>query len=474
MIGVLALTALLLLPTDSAETPHYGLPINADGRLTSHHLLYTHCSEEQISEIREIGAALHELVPMDEELALLSTGKEPSVCTLVRLVKGMQVEHLRYPLPEKIFRYDSTQSPESLREWVASHCFEAEVGLVNQGSKDLQLLWLDTDGQHKDLGVLGPGEVNTRWMTSYLGHRFEVVDPDSQQVLAAITVESDGFYVVGDKPAPVVVDKEFLDQLEERVEMTVMDEWNKSRRVKRTFTGLGFSKGRLPYDLYASMSAYYYNNRDRMMREEWGNKGLFVNWWEVDARMIGMPWGLKKYWQGRLKKLVEEWAGVSLSLTDIYGMRQYEEGARLLMHVDRQNTHAASLIVNIAQIGMKQPWMLQIYDFADRMHEVDMEPGDIVYYESARCLHGRMRPLNGTAYINLFAHYQPMEDGAGDPQWYTKPNPPGTPKPILDFDNVCSIDETAAGAFKSCGGKKATSGIDIFDFWQGGAAATST
>ena len=55
---------------------------------------------------------------------------------------------------------------------------------------------------------------------------------------------------------------------------------------------------------------------------------------------------------------------------------------------------------------MKEPWRLEILDFADRMHEVEMAPGDIVYYESARCLHGRMRPLNGTGYVNLFAHYR--------------------------------------------------------------------
>ena len=78
--------------------------------------------------------------------------------------------------------------------------------------------------------------------------------------------------------------------------------------------------------------------------------------------------------------LVEQWAGIPLELTDIYGMRRYEDGARLLTHVDREETHAASLIINIAQIGMREPWFLEIYDFAGRLHEVAMEEGDIVYY----------------------------------------------------------------------------------------------
>ena len=36
-----------------------------------------------------------------------------------------------------------------------------------------------------------------------------------------------------------------------------------------------------------------------------------------------------------------------------------------------------------------------------------MAEGDIVYYESAKCLHGRMAPLQGGFYVNLFAHYRP-------------------------------------------------------------------
>ena len=74
--------------------------------------------------------------------------------------------------------------------------------------------------------------------------------------------------------------------------------------------------------------------------------------------------------------------------------------------MDREATHAVSLIVNIAQEGVQAPWPVEIYDHGDRLHEVPMDPGDIVYYESARCLHARMNPLQGGVYVNLFAHYR--------------------------------------------------------------------
>ena len=76
---------------------------------------------------------------------------------------------------------------------------------------------------------------------------------------------------------------------------------------------------------------------------------------------------------------------------------------------------------------MLEPWTVEIYDFAGRLHEIEMQPGDIVYYESAKCLHGRMRPLRGARYSNIFVHYRPT----GDPMWYTRENPAGAVEPLL-------------------------------------------
>jgi hypothetical protein len=35
----------------------------------------------------------------------------------------------------------------------------------------------------------------------------------------------------------------------------------------------------------------------------------------------------------------------------------------------------------IDQVQMREPWMVEIYDFTGRLHEVEMAPGDVVYYE---------------------------------------------------------------------------------------------
>ena len=144
-------------------------------------------------------------------------------------------------------------------------------------------------------------------------------------------------------------------------------------------------------------------------------------------------------------------------------------GARLLTHVDREETHAASLIINVAQDAIRQPWALEIYDFADRLHEVIMEPGDIVYYESARCLHGRMKPLEGSFYINLFAHYRPK---GGDSRWFTKPNPPNAPEQLHDIgechleDNVVNCSKGRKLPFLSSSFETLKGPLDLYKYWK--------
>lgn len=155
----------------------------------------------------------------------------------------------------------------------------------------------------------------------------------------------------------------------------------------------------------------------------------------------------QKKWQAQLRGLVEAWSGAELELTDIYGMRRYEEGARLLTHVDREQTHALSLIVNVAQQDIRKPWPVEIYDLEDRLHQITMEPGDIVYYESARCLHGRMQPLEGKYYANLFAHYRPVENGVADPMWYRQTNPEDNTRTVGPLDN-CEVDAMGGGGVK--------------------------
>lgn len=132
-----------------------------------------------------------------------------------------------------------------------------------------------------------------------------------------------------------------------------------------------------------------------------------------------------------MKEQAEEWLGISLESLDLYGMRRYEEGSRLIPHVDNPESHVISVVINIKndyikpkdnsviknrRTALKRPWEFNILDHQDRLHSIILEQGEAVFYESTKCLHGRIKPLQGDYYVNLFAHFRPkiIESNSGD------------------------------------------------------------
>ena len=51
---------------------------------------------------------------------------------------------------------------------------------------------------------------------------------------------------------------------------------------------------------------------------------------------------------------------------------------------------------------------LFIEDHNQKKHEVFLDPGEVLFYESAKLLHGRPYPLKGKSYANIFCHYKPL------------------------------------------------------------------
>ena len=462
------------------------LPIDENVHLSSHVLAYLAsdpCSALVEAELPdEESMYLHIPIAVDGDAAVALFGERPpgeypitdvKQCPAVCLVRGVDLSLAAYPLPEKYYDPVNNEEHTTFRNFLSSwSCGRVEFAFLNYSPKTLSMYWVNDNGDKTYLYPFERNEQNTRFDTTFIGHRFTAEDPDTGEVLMDHTVEFSGAIGVSDH-------KNYIDSdvdVREETRGELNEEWRKHFQVKRTFTPLGFNKGRLPDDVFASMRAFYYNNRDppHRLQEEWDNRGVLVNHWEADCNFIMIPWHMKHIWQARLKDVVQEWAGCDIEQTDMYGIRQYESGARLLTHVDRINTHAVSLIVNIAQGNLTRPWTVEVYDHANRLHEVVMEPGDIVYYESAKALHGRNTPLAGGYYANIFTHYRPI----GDPEWYLKENPEGTPEPLMDVGKcelVGKSNEYSAGAVK-CENPAigphlspkiftATSGDDLYRWW---------
>lgn len=178
---------------------------------------------------------------------------------------------------------------------------------------------------------------------------------------------------------------------------------NLTERFTPSFTDVGFAKIATPAAVHRALRQVYDQRLDARFEEQIDEEYLptgipdFIN---IDD--------VKDSFHFALQSVHEEWSGQDLTPTAAYGLRVYRNGQSLHPHTDRVDTHIISSIVHIAH-DTDTPWPLWIRDLQGNEHEVVLEEGEMLLYESARCPHGRPTPMQGRAYCSLFLHYQPVD-----------------------------------------------------------------
>ena len=124
-----------------------------------------------------------------------------------------------------------------------------------------------------------------------------------------------------------------------------------------------------------------------------------------DPNLEGAGSNLKKNIWKAAKSTIEEWTKQELRGSSLYGIRIYTEGSVLNTHVDRLPL-VSSAIINVDS-DLDEPWPLEVIGHDGKAHNVTMEPGDMVLYESHSILHGRPFPLKGRFAANIFVHFEP-------------------------------------------------------------------
>mmetsp|Transcript_14655 Transcript_14655/g.47154 ORF Transcript_14655/g.47154 Transcript_14655/m.47154 type:complete len:339 (+) Transcript_14655:74-1090(+) len=113
------------------------------------------------------------------------------------------------------------------------------------------------------------------------------------------------------------------------------------------------------------------------------------------------------YWVlHELRPQHEVWGGTKLTGSAAYGLRVYRNNSVLGMHLDLSHSHVVSSILHV---GHDVNWPLVIEDFDGTTHEVFLEPGDQLFYESSKVMHGRPRRFEGSWYASVFLHYRPVD-----------------------------------------------------------------
>ena len=123
--------------------------------------------------------------------------------------------------------------------------------------------------------------------------------------------------------------------------------------------------------------------------------------------VIELPDELRQEIHSSLQHQLEKWSKTKLIPTFVYGIRVYKKGSVLISHRDRLKTHIISAIINVDQV-VDEDWPLIIEDNYCRKHHVFLNPGEVIFYESARLLHGRPLPLKGNKFANIFCHFMPV------------------------------------------------------------------
>lgn len=175
------------------------------------------------------------------------------------------------------------------------------------------------------------------------------------------------------------------------------------------YTADGFRKGTLPKQVRDKLTRFYRQQRPASIAEASDAIGNFIRTQQqhAPAHMIELDEPMREHLRRGLKPLLEAWADKPLRMTAVYGIREYQRGALLDMHVDRIDTHHVSAIINVAQ-QVEVDWPLHILDHKGRRHTVLMQPGEMLFYESARLKHGRPEPLEGDCFANVFVHALPV------------------------------------------------------------------
>ncbi len=194
----------------------------------------------------------------------------------------------------------------------------------------------------------------------------------------------------------------------DRVEMSL-----RQPASMQNYTDTGFKLIKTPDKVWKLIKAFWEKNKDKQVPENWPKGNTYVNHWESPTYMVSVENAQLRGGGGVLKQAIwdaardtiQEWTQEELTQCSLYGIRVYTEGAVLATHVDRMPL-ISSAIVNVAQ-DVDEPWPIEVIGHDGRAHNVTMEPGDMVLYESHSVLHGRPFPLKGRYFANIFIHFEP-------------------------------------------------------------------
>jgi hypothetical protein len=183
------------------------------------------------------------------------------------------------------------------------------------------------------------------------------------------------------------------------------------RRSSKKYTKVGYEKRQAPKEIFE----YLQKIARTTDRTKEGSKNIFSRTSSgPPPYIIAFPEDKKESIAKQMKPILEEWSGIPLEYTCLYGARDYPKDAALRMHCDR-DSHIISVIFHIDRSGCNSSsdgesrtnWPLEVIGFDGIKRDIYMEPGEMVLYESSSCPHARETPNPCNSFVNAFLHFHP-------------------------------------------------------------------
>lgn len=111
-----------------------------------------------------------------------------------------------------------------------------------------------------------------------------------------------------------------------------------------------------------------------------------------------------------MRYVLQWWTKLQLKHTDTFGVRIYHRESMLINHVDRDQTHIASAVIQLGQeVDEDGGWPIEVISEEGEVYEVYLQPGEMVLYEGGKLKHGRPMRLRGENFSNVFSHFAPLD-----------------------------------------------------------------
>lgn len=205
-------------------------------------------------------------------------------------------------------------------------------------------------------------------------------------------------------------DTRLKEELEKQAVPAVVEKTFSSKSDLPKLSELGFKVVKVPTNTWRLIQEAYKLLENVKTAENWEGITNFIHDKDGNAPVeiynMDNCHRIKEIIAEELQPIHEEFIGYKEKIKPkwIYGIRSYKRGAILENHTDTLQTHHISSIV-IVDKKVDRDWPLDIQDHKGRWHKVYAEPGDMILYESATNLHGRMEPFEGEYFRNFFLHY---------------------------------------------------------------------